>query len=381
MSVSKSAARELGRGHPWVWEKAVLDVRGNPTAGDAVLIVSGPKRHSLGFGFFDPGSPIRVRRVGVSRERPSPAWAEGLAVRALELRKTAQALRDTNAMRLIHGESDGASGLVIDRYDTVATIRFDGAAAARFWREHLPAMFPCLTALGIRSFFIRGEGVIEGDPLPPQLCVHEDRAVFEVDLERGHKTGLFLDQRPNRRAVGALADGKRVLNLCSYTGGFSIHAALGGAATVTSVDISEPVMAACRRNFTHSGLDPAGHEFVASDVFEFLGNRRKGQAYDLVVCDPPSFAPRRSAIEKAKRAYTRLNRAAIDAVARGGLLVTASCSSHITAEMFADAVADAAARARKDSIVVATGCAGADHPIRPGFPEGDYLKVLTIYSA
>ena len=379
--VSGSAGRRIVRGHPWIWDRAVERVYGDPSVGDVVEVVYpvGKKNRlaALGFAFFDPKSALRGRIVGGGSE-PTDGWAADLASRALTLRQTSRTLADTDAMRLVHGEADAMSGLVIDRYGPVAAVKLDGAAPAAFWRPRLAEVCAALAPSGIRSAVIRNRGTVWGDDPPSELIISEGKARFEVDLEHGQKTGLFLDQRPHRRAVGAMSKHKRVLNLFCYTGGFSVHAALCGANSVTSVDQARPAIAAAARNFTHSGLDPDAHEFVAGDCFEFLTERKNRGRFDLVVCDPPSFAPRHSAIPKALNAYANLNRLAAAAVKRRGILVTASCSSHVTPNQFREAVADGLTRARRVGTVIKTGVADADHPTRPGFPEGGYLKVLYI---
>ncbi len=382
LQVSAAVGRRIRRGHPWIWDRAIDRVFGQPGQGAVVEVVAPCGRHKrlhvLGFAFFDPKSALRARMVGAGSE-PSSTWAASLALQARQLREVSRTLVGTNAMRLVHGESDRMSGLVIDRYGSASAVKFDGVAAASFWRPHLGTICETLSATGIRGAMIRGRGTVWGDAAPPDLVIAEDDARFEVDLEQGQKTGLFLDQRPHRRQLRTLvAGGKRVLNLFSYTGGFSVHAALAGAGQVVSVDSAQPAITAAERNFIHSGLDLSNHHFVVADVFEFLKKPTHRGKFDVVICDPPSFAPRHSAVAKALRAYANLNRLAVGAVRRNGVLMTASCSSHITTEQFDEAVALGLRAARRHAIVIARGGAGADHPQRPGFPEGSYLKVSTL---
>ncbi len=383
LQVSAAVGRRIRRGHPWIWDRAIERVWGQPGQGDVVEVVAPRGRskrlHVLGFAFFDPKSALRARMVGGGVE-PSSEWAADLAGGARRLREQSRTLVGTNAMRLVHGESDRMSGLVIDRYGLASAIQFDGVAAANFWRPYLGAICETLSATGIRGAMIRGRGTVWGEAAPSELLIEEDEARFEVDLEHGQKTGLFLDQRPHRRQIRALVSdgkGKRVLNLFSYTGGFSVHAALGGAGQVVSVDSAQPAMAAAKRNFVHSGIE-SDASFVVADVFEFLKKPAHRGKFDVVICDPPSFAPRHSAVAKALRAYANLNRLAVGAVRRNGILMTASCSSHVTTEQFDEAVASGLRAARRCGRVISRGGAGADHPQRPGFPEGAYLKVNTL---
>jgi 23S rRNA (cytosine1962-C5)-methyltransferase len=277
------------------------------------------------------------------------------------------------------------AGLVVDLYDTTAVVVCDGAGAAAFWGARLGAVMDGLRAGGFaiervwqRERGRAGEGRAVAGGQPPELIrVTEGAARYEVDVRRGQKTGLFLDQRENRRHVGALAAGRDVLNLFGYTGGFSIHAGLGGARRVVTVDAAPAAIAAAGRNLAASGLDPGRHELVAADAFEYLtAAAGRGRRFDLVVCDPPSFAPRAAALPAARAAYRRLNALAMAVVAPGGLLCTASCSSHFGRGDLAGAVAEAALDSGRGALVRAVRGAAGDHPVLPAFPEGDYLVFL-----
>ena len=209
------------------------------------------------------------------------------------------------------------------------------------------------------------------------LVIREHGVAFQVDIAHGHKTGLYLDQRENRRLVRDLAGGRRVLNLFSYTGGFSLAAALGGARRTVSVDLAAPAIEAARENFALNGLSLEGHEFVAADVFEYLASA--DESFELVVLDPPSMAPNARARHAALRTYTRLNTAALGRAAPGALFLTASCSSHVSLDDFLAVLRDAALEARRTVRVIDIRGAGPDHPVPAGFPEGRYLKVVLAY--
>jgi 23S rRNA (cytosine1962-C5)-methyltransferase len=204
-----------------------------------------------------------------------------------------------------------------------------------------------------------------------------------VDVRRGQKTGTFLDQRENRRLVRELARGRaEALNCFSYTGGFSVAAALGGARHVVSVDVDREAIALARENFRENGLDPADHAFAAEDAFELLGRyRHQGRRFDLVVCDPPAFAKSQRAVEGALAGYASLNRAALAVLAPGGLLVTASCSARVSAEQFFDAVKEAAFKGRVELQLVEERHQPPDHPVSPQFREGRYLKCFVYRRA
>lgn len=200
---------------------------------------------------------------------------------------------------------------------------------------------------------------------------------MEVDVLLGHKTGLYLDQRENRRLVRGLADGRRVLNLFAYTGGFSVAAAAGGARRVVSVDVGRPLAAAASRNFGLNALPESLHHFVVADAFAYLAEA--SERFDLIVIDPPSMAPSAAAVPGALRAYTRLNTLALGRAEPGALVLTCSCSSHVTQDHLLAVLRDAAAAARRTVRVVDVRGAGQDHPVVPGFPEGRYLHALLAH--
>jgi len=369
MRLRKDVSRHVRLGHPWIYREALVPAK---AARGAIVDVATPGGEFLARGFFDPDGPLAIRVLSLDPGPLDDAWLAERVAGALAIRTAAGI--DSDGVRLLHGEGDFVPGLVVDSYAGVGVVRFDGGGAEAFWRPRLPVVAEAFAANG----FPLGRLWPRGDPDPPPLVViREGGARYEVDVARGQKTGFFLDQRPSRARVGELAAGARVLNLFGYTGGFSVAAGLGGAAAVTTVDQAAPAIAAARRNLERNGLPPG--ELHAGDAFAFLeAARAAGRRWDLVVCDPPSFAPRADAVPKALRAYRSLNRAAAAAVAPGGLLVTASCSSHVDAAAFRSAVAEGLSDAGRDSRLVETRGAGPDHPVVPGFPEGAYLKVLFL---
>jgi 23S rRNA (cytosine1962-C5)-methyltransferase len=384
IELRRDLTQAIRRGHPWLYDRAV-DVPAGVRPGEVVAIRRGAER--LGLGWVDPDSPLRVRILTRDPDAAiDDAWVTARAARAATLRRAcptlADARRPEGALRLSHGEADGLPGLVIDRYADVLVAVFDGAAAEAFWRPRLAAVRAGLAGEGGDATRLchrrRGDGAaLGGDPPPSELTIVEHGARFEVDLVRGQKTGLFLDQRDNRQWLRRHADGVDVLNLFSYTGGFSIHAALGGARHVVSVDLAAPAIAAGARNLARSGVAAGRHEGHAVDAFEFLAAAaRAGRTWDVVVCDPPSFAPSHGVLERALAAYRRLNAAALGAVRPRGILMTASCSSHVTEAALAEAVAGAAVDAGRGIRLRHVAGAAADHPVLPGFPEGRYLKFL-----
>jgi 23S rRNA (cytosine1962-C5)-methyltransferase len=292
----------------------------------------------------------------------------------------------TDACRLIHGEGDRMPGLVVDRYGYVGVVRTDGEAASARVHDLIDAVWPALSSVGVSTLVHRvgGKGetprldLLRGDPPPDVVRVREHGVPFVVDIGHGQKTGAFLDQRDNRRHVGELARGRRVLNLFSYAGGFSLHAALGGATHVTSVDVATAAHATAQASFRLAGVDPQKHAFVAADARVFLeAARARGDTWDLVVSDPPSFAPSEKAVHRALSAYRALHRACVGVLAPGGMLCASSCSSHVDADAFLTTLDDMALAGRILSLVELRGAA-PDHPTLPAFPEGRYLKFAVL---
>jgi len=364
MRLRKDVSRHVRLGHPWIYREALAPAK---AARGAVVDVAAPGGDFLARGFFDPDGPLAVRVLSLAPEPIDDAWVARRVGRAVALRAAAGI--DSDGVRFLHGEGDFVPGLVVDGYAGVGVVRFDGAAAEAFWRPRLPVV---AAGLPVERLWPRGDP----DP-PPPVLMREGAARYEVDVVHGQKTGFFLDQRPNRARVGEMAAGARVLNLFGYTGGFSVAAGLGGAASLTTVDQAAPAIAAARRNLARNGLPPG--ELHAADAFGFLAAARAaGRGWDLVVCDPPSFAPRAEAVPRALRAYRSLNRAAAAVVAPGGQLVSASCSSHVDAAAFRAAVAEGLADAGREARLIGTRGAGPDHPVVPAFPEGAYLKVLYL---
>jgi 23S rRNA (cytosine1962-C5)-methyltransferase len=277
-------------------------------------------------------------------------------------------------------------GLVVDRYAAVAVARTDGDAMTSLAETAAEALWEPLRRLGVRTLVHRtgakGEApklaVLRGDPPPDTVRVREHGVPFVVDVAHGQKTGAFLDQRENRRRVGELARGRRVLNLFSYAGGFSLHAALGGAAHVTSVDVAAAAHATAQASFRAAGVDPSAHAFVTADVRAFLdGARARGARWDLIVSDPPSYAPSERAVPRALTAYRGLHRACVDVLADDGVLCAASCSSHVDEAAFLATLDDATLGSRTRVVIEVCG-AGPDHPMLPAFPEGRYLKFAVL---
>lgn len=382
--LNKGALAEIERGHPWIWrgsisKESIEDLR-RMAAGDEAALVT-QDRHVVARAIVDPDSPISARVWTMEDEPIDEKLIAARMARAIALR-TRIAETDTNAYRLLHGEGDRAPGVVVDRYADVAVLRLDGDGVRARKDSITRAIEPILRELGIGTLLQRGRAdetvVLFGELPKGPIAVREHGVPFVADVVRGQKTGAFLDQRENRRRVGAMAKGKSVLNLFSYAGGFSLHAATNGAKKVTSVDIAGAAHVTAQESFKAAGLDPRAHDFVTADAFAFLENaKRQGKSWDLIVSDPPSFAPNEKSKERALAAYRSLHKACAAVLAPGGTFCAASCSSHVDARAFLTTLDDAAL-GRHDLRLVALYGPPEDHPTLAAFPEGQYLKFAEL---
>lgn len=342
-----------------------------------------PKGELVGVGLFDAASPLAVRVYDREGKRPLDArWFRAAFARAFARRRFDE---HTTAHRLLNGEGDRVPGFVVDRYGHVAVLRVDGEAAATWVDRVSSVLMDELRGVGVESLVLRADDGdrritgLAGTAAPDTIDVREHGMVMEVDLAAGQKTGAFLDQRENRRRVRARAKGvARMLNLYSYAGGFSIAAALGGAAHTTSVDLAPKAHGSAQRSFRKNGLDPREHAFVTGDVFAFLdAARARRETWDLIVCDPPSFAPNERSKKKALSAYARLHRACAAVLTPGGLLGAASCSSHVGMDEFLGTLTDDHL-GRSDLSVREMFGPPDDHPSTAFFSEGRYLKFIWL---
>ena len=374
--------KSLKRHHPWVFSGAVEKVTGQPEAGDTIEIRSSDGEF-LAIAAYNAQSKI-VARVWDWQQRDIDAvfFQERIAC-AVALR--AGLLPKCDAVRLVHAESDGLPGVVIDRYGDVVVVQLSSAGAMR-WRDEIAAAVEAVVKP--RTIFERSDadvlalegmqpsiGLLRGVPPRAGLMIEEAGVKFEIDVSHGHKTGFYLDQRANRLRVREVAAKRAVLDCFAYTGGFTVNALTGGAATVTAVDSSGPALELLKRNVALNTAIEA--ECIEGDVFQELRRMRdQARSFDLIVLDPPKFAPTAAHAEKASRAYKDINLLAFKLLRAGGLLFTFSCSGGVSRDLFQKIVAGAAADARIDARIVGHLSAGADHPIALSFPEGEYLKGL-----
>ena len=383
--------KSLRHRHPWLFSGAIEAVQGEPAAGDTVAVVAADGT-VLARAAYSPSSQIRARvwsfdpRVAVDAGFFRQCVARAAAARAgmLDDRHT--------GCRLVHAESDGLPGVIADRYGDVVVVQLSSAGAER-WREEIVDALAALP--GTRCVFERSDadvrtleglrpriGVARGD-LPAPVAFREDGLAYRADVVAGQKTGFYLDQRDNRRAIRSLAAGREMLNVFCYTGGFTLAALAGGAAKVTSLDSSASALAEARENMAaNAALDGTRAEWIEADAFATLRKfRDAARSFDLIVVDPPKFAPTAAHAERAARAYKDINLWSLKLLRPGGLLATFSCSHGIDADFFRKVVAGAALDAGADAAVIGRFGPSADHPVALSFPEGDYLKGLLIRKA
>jgi 23S rRNA (cytosine1962-C5)-methyltransferase len=392
LRVTRDAERQLRAGHPWLFADSITPApdAGTAAAGD-LAVVFDRQRRFLAIGLYDPGSPLRVRVLHAGRPRPIDRsfWRERLQ-EALARRGPLVDSVGTTAYRWVHGENDRLPGLVLDRYASTVVCKLYSAA----WFPHLRDVLAEVAAIArpervvlrmsraVRNgptFGLEEGMVLSGAGPGGPVRFRENGWLFEADVQHGQKTGHFLDQRDNRRLTGRYTAGARVLDVFCCTGGFTVASAAGGATLVHSVDQSTAALATTRRNLAANGDVPrvaaCTHRQTAGDAFEVLERlAASADRYDVVVIDPPSFAPRQANVPAALRAYGRLTDLGLALLEGGGLLVQASCSARVSSAEFLSVVRNRAGRAGVALDELAVTGHPLDHPI--GFPQGAYLKAL-----
>ena len=389
LTLKPGREKSLLRRHPWVFSGAVGKVVGDPQPGQTIDILT-DKGKVIARGAYSPWSQIRARvwtfdpdepvEADFFRRRIQTAIAERIPLKLTEI---------SNALRLVHAESDGLPGLIVDRYGECLVLQFL-TAGAEFWRDNITEILADLT--GTEDIYERSDSDVrelEGLPLrtgglrgnpPEQVILEEHGLKFSVDIAGGQKTGFYLDQRRNRRRVHELAEGRDVLDCFCYTGGFTVNALAGGATSVLSVDASLDALNLLRENIPLNSLPLERNELLAGEVFHILRKLRdEGRSFDLIVLDPPRFAPTAAQAEKAARGYKDINLLAFKLLRAGGILATFSCSGGVDAALFQKIVAGAALDAGVEASIVGHMTQDGDHPVSLNFPEGAYLKGLICY--
>ncbi|ALB12167.1 class I SAM-dependent rRNA methyltransferase [Burkholderia pseudomallei] len=422
VTLKPSKDKSLLRRHPWVYANAIDRVDGKPAPG-ATVIVRAHDGRFLARAAYSPHSQIRLRVWSFDENEPiDHAFFKRRVQRALAHRRAM--ISGTDAVRLVFGEADGLPGLIVDYYVAARGAAHTGDAAARaaeggaaapvapgdgegrgqlvcqfmaagveHWKGAIVAAL--VAATGCPNVYERSDvsirekegleqttGVLAGDAPPDTLIANENGVLYHVDVRNGHKTGFYVDQRENRALVAQYARDRDVLNCFCYTDGFSLAALKGGAKRVVSIDSSGDALALAQRNVAANGFDAARAQWLDADAFKTL--RRlvdEGERFDLIVLDPPKFAPTRDSVDRAARAYKDINLSGLKLLRPGGLLFTYSCSGAIDMDLFQKIVAGAAADAKVDARILKRLGAGVDHPLLTAFPEGEYLKGLLLQIA
>lgn len=380
--------RSLLRRHPWIFAGSVGRLKGKARPGDTVEVQADDGKF-LARAAYSPDSQIRARVWTFNEnETIDDVFFKRRIAEAVARRRNLPELKNEEGVRLLHGESDGLPGVVCDQYGDTLSLQLTSAGGEK-WRKAI--VNALVQATGCARIYERSDsdvrrleglepvtGWLHGEAPAGDLSIMENGVRLLVDVVGGHKTGFYLDQRDNRLLTGALAAGKSVLNCFCYTGGFSLQALAGGAASVLSIDSSGPALETAKRNVAlNPQLDAARAEWWEADVFTALRELRKAERkFDLIVLDPPKFAPSAAHADRAARAYKDINLLGFRLLNPGGLLFTYSCSGGIGNELFQKIIAGAALDAGVDARILRHLAAGPDHPIALAVPEGEYLKGL-----
>ena len=387
VKLKKGRDKSFNRKHPWIFSGAIDSVKDVNSNGETVDIISGDGKF-LGYGSYSSHSQISVRVLSFNpEEKINLDFFQKRIKNAAEFRKQIINDEKTNAFRVVNAESDSLPGLVVDKYGDYLVCQFL-SAGAEFWKKEIVEILVSLfnpTGIFERSDvevrekegLLPSKGVLFGKEPDELIEIIENGNKFFVDVNLGHKTGFYLDQRDNRKILEQFASGKEILNCFSYTGGFSVYAVKAGASKVINVDSSAESLVLAEKNFFLNGIDSSKFENTHDDVFKYLRKLRDtNRQFDVIILDPPKFAESVSQIDKAARGYKDINLLALKLLKKNGLLFTFSCSGHIVPDLFNKIIADAAADAGREVHILKYLTQSPDHTMLTSFPEGLYLKGL-----
>ena len=387
LTIKPGREKSLLRRHPWVFASAIEPVDENTIASGSTVDLITPNGSFLARASYSPTSQIRARVWTFTDE---PVDREFFRKRIHASIKTRQRLKvegHSDSYRILHSESDGVPGLVVDQYKDTLVLQ-STTAGSEFWKKTIADIL--VEETGIQNIYERSDadvreleglqpitGTLRGSLSSFIFPITEYNLNFNINIATGHKTGFYLDQRENRHRVGELAKDRDVLNCFCYTGGFSIHALANGAKSVLSVDSSGDALALLEENIAINNLPADRHTSLEGDVFQLLRKfRDENRSFDMIILDPPKFAPTAAHAEKASRAYKDINLLAFKLLRHGGILATFSCSGGVDAALFQKIVASAALDAGTEATIIEYLSQGSDHPVSLHFPEGAYLKGL-----
>jgi len=387
VKLKKGRDKSFNRKHPWIFSGAIDSIKDINTNGETVEIFSGDGKF-LGYGSYSLHSQISVRVLSFNPEdQIDKDFIQKKIETAAQFRTQIINLETTNAYRVINAESDSLPGLVVDKYGDFLVCQFL-SAGAEFWKkETIEILFNIFNPTGIfersdvevreKEGLQQFKGILFGKDPEELIEIIENGNKFFVDINLGHKTGFYLDQRDNRKLLETFSSEKEILNCFSYTGGFSVYAIKAGASKVVNLDSSLEALSLAETNLTLNGIASSKYENVQDDVFKYLRKLRDtNKQFDVIILDPPKFAESVSQIEKASRGYKDINLLALKLLKKNGVLFTFSCSGHIVPELFNKIIADAATDAGREVHILKYLTQSPDHAMLTSFPEGLYLKGL-----
>jgi len=387
ITLNPNREKSLLRRHPWRFASAIKSVDEPSAASGSTVDLLSSEGHFLARASYSPTSQIRARVWTFTDEPVDREFFRKRIKIAIEVRRRLKVEGHSDSYRILHSESDGVPGFVVDQYKDTLVLQ-STTAGSEFWKDTVADLL--VEETGISNIYERSDvdvreleglkpvtGILRGTISDLRFTISEYNLKFWVDIKNGHKTGFYLDQRENRHRVGELAKDRDVLNCFCYTGGFSIHALANGAKSVLSVDSSADALALLEENIAINNLPADRHTSREGDVFQLLRKfRDENRSFDMIILDPPKFAPTAAHAEKASRAYKDINLLAFKLLRHGGILATFSCSGGVDAALFQKIVASAALDAGTEAAIIEYLSQGSDHPVSLHFPEGAYLKGL-----
>jgi 23S rRNA (cytosine1962-C5)-methyltransferase len=380
ISLHRNLRKSVLRGHPWIYRESVNNPS-SPVATAQLAQVFDSKKEFLAWGLYDPHSPLSLRVLSLEKKPPTLDTFRKRFADALEIRR-AVIPENTTGYRLFNGEGDLLPGVVCDVYGDTAVLQFDGQGPNEFWDKQAIADWLVeqkVVRSAVEKFRRHTQGGIQllaGAPCEAEVVILENGVKFKVDLQKGQKTGFFLDQRDNRQYIRTVSAGKSVLNLFSYSGGFSVYAGLGGASKVASLDVAEGAIQLATENWGLNGLAPENHHGLCVDVFEYLNGDK--EMWDHVIVDPPSMGHSEDQKERAQAKYIETFAAAAKRVKPRGHLSLSSCSSHVSFQDFFEIINESVSKANRRGQILRISGQGADHPFPHSAYELRYLKFVDL---
>ncbi|RZJ75764.1 MAG: class I SAM-dependent rRNA methyltransferase [Flavobacterium sp.] len=389
IKLKKGKEKAVLQRHPWVFSGALEKIKGSPENGEVVKVYSS-NNDFLAYGYYNDQSRVAVRLLSWDENQTiNETWYEEKITQAISSRAHLAKSKDTNTYRLIFSEADFLPGLIVDKYDDFLSLQILSSGIEKA-RDIIISLL--VKALNPKGIFDRSDatarthegitaenGLLWGENPPAFIAVKENGITYNINIAEGQKSGFYCDQRDNRKFLAEYTEGKNVLDCFSYSGGFSLNAFKNGASSVTSVDSSALAIETLKQNINLNNFDESKHIAIQSDVNKQLRQfSEEDKKFDVIVLDPPKYAPSRSALDRAARAYKDLNRRGLMLLEKGGLLATFSCSGAVDIDTFKQIIAWAAVDAGKEVQIIKQFSQPEDHPVRISFPEGEYLKGLLV---